>query len=237
MPSWRQVAARGLLVGVLFAGAAQAGETVDLEAMQRIRDEALRDGKVMEHLFWLTDANGPRLTGSPGFRRAAEWAVKTLKGWGASNARLEPWGTFGKGWSVGRVSAELVSPVAAPLRAYPLAWSGGTSGMVTGEPVLAPLLPSADSVESWELARFRRHVQEFIQANRGKLRGKIVLLDRLRDFEVPTKEPLASRYDDAKLAALATEIEPMLAPPWTWGFDAFPLGKAKRDAFLRSVPL
>jgi len=237
MQSWMQVTARWLLVGSLFAGGARAAENVDLEAMQRIRDEALRDGKVMEHLFWLTDANGPRLTGSPGFRRAAEWAVKTLKSWGASNARLESWGTFGKGWSTGRVSAELVSPVAAPLRAYPLAWSGATAGPVTGEPILAPLLPSADRLERYDLSRFRRHVQDFMQAYRGKLRGKIVLLDKLRDFEVPTKEPLASRYDEAKLAALSREAEPVLPPAWTWGFESLPTDKAKRDAFLASLPL
>jgi len=235
MPS-TSFAARLLLLGALTAGSARAAEN-DLDAVQRIRTEALRDGKVMEQLFWLTDANGPRLTGSPGFRRAAEWAVKALKGWGASNARLEPWGTFGKGWSVGRVSAELISPVAAPLRAYPLAWSGATPGPVTGEPVLAPLLPSADPSEFFDLTRYRRNVQQFIETNKGKLKGKIVLLDRFREFEVPTKEPLASRYDEAKLAALAMADEPRVPPAWSWNMESFPTDKAKRAALLHSMPL
>ena len=30
----------------------------------------------MEHMFWLTDAYGPRLTGSPGFEQAGDWTVK-----------------------------------------------------------------------------------------------------------------------------------------------------------------
>lgn len=51
--------------------------------IHRIKAEAFRSGKVMDHLFWLTDANGPRLTGSPGFRTAADWAVKALQGFGA----------------------------------------------------------------------------------------------------------------------------------------------------------
>jgi carboxypeptidase Q len=101
-----------LLLAALLAGPASAQEKVDLEAIQRIRNEALVRGQVMEHLFWLTDANGPRLTGSQGYRHAAEWAVKALQGWGASGARLEPWGTFGTGWNVGKVSVELVAPVA-----------------------------------------------------------------------------------------------------------------------------
>ena len=112
-------ASRWLLLAALLAAGARAQEKVDLDAMQRIRSEALGHGQVMEHLFWLTDANGPRLTGSQGFRHAAEWAVTTLQGWGASGARVEPWGTFGKSWNLGRVSVELVAPLAAPLHAYP----------------------------------------------------------------------------------------------------------------------
>ena len=36
----------------------------------------------MDHLFQLTDVNGPRLTGSPGFRTAAEWAQQEMQSWG-----------------------------------------------------------------------------------------------------------------------------------------------------------
>src|SRR5215813_2489830 len=228
---------RWLLLGALLAGPAKAQEKVDLEAMQRIRTEALRHGQVMEHLFWLTDANGPRLTGSQGLRRAAEWAAKTLQDWGASGARLEPWGTFGKSWNVGRVSAELVAPVSAPLRAYPRAWSGGTSGSVTGEVAFAPLLPGPDPIEYLDIGRLRENVQDFIQANKGKLKGKLVLLDRVRDVEVPLKEPLAVRFDDAKLAALANDVEPVAPARWTWPLESLPPEKEKRDALLRALPL
>ena len=56
----------------------------DLAVVHRIKEEAYRRGQVMDHLFWLTDVNGPRLTASPGFRSAADWAVRTLATWGAS---------------------------------------------------------------------------------------------------------------------------------------------------------
>lgn len=61
----------------------------------------------MYDLFWLTDANGPRLTGSPGFRSAADRAVRTLREEGAADARLQGWGSFGRGWSVSRFDADL----------------------------------------------------------------------------------------------------------------------------------
>jgi hypothetical protein len=226
-----------LLLAPPLVGPVKAQERVDLVAMQRIRSEALGHGQVMENLFWLTDANGPRLTGSQGLRHASEWAVKTLEGWGASGARLEPWGTFGKSWNLGRVSVELVSPVAAPLRATPRAWSGGTPGPVTAEVAFAPLFPGPDPIEYLDIGRFRKHVQAFIQANRGKLKGKIVLLDRLREVEVPSKEPLAIRYDDAKLAELAKDVEPRVPAQWTWPLESVPLEKEERDALMRAIPL
>ena len=230
-------AGRWLLLAALLAAGARAQEKVDLDAMQRIRSEALGHGQVMEHLFWLTDANGPRLTGSQGLRNASEFAVKALQGWGASGARIEPWGTFGKSWNLGRVSVELVAPVAAPLRAYPRGWSGGTSGPVTAEVAFAPLFPGPDPIEYLDIGRLRKNVQDFIQANKGKLKGKLVLLSRLREVEVPSKEPLAKRFDDAKLAELAKEFEPRIPARWTWPLESIPLEKEERDALMRSLPL
>ena len=50
-------------------------ERVDLEAAHRIRNEAFgANSKVMDTAFHLSDVYGPRLTGSPGFKAAADWA-------------------------------------------------------------------------------------------------------------------------------------------------------------------
>src|SRR5262249_47050843 len=86
-----------LLIALLPVWAIAGDEKVDLETVHRIKDEAFHDSKVMDHLFFLTDVGGPRLTNSPGQRAAADWAVKTLKSWGIDNAKLETWGRFGKG--------------------------------------------------------------------------------------------------------------------------------------------
>ena len=40
-----------------------AQDTVDLEAVHRIRQEAFKKSKVMDHLFYLVEVNGPRITG------------------------------------------------------------------------------------------------------------------------------------------------------------------------------
>jgi hypothetical protein len=85
-----------LLLGTVPA-AALAQENVDLATIHRIKDEAFLGSHVMDHLFYLTDVNGPRLTNSPGFRAAADWSVRRLKEWGVSSARTEKWGTFGRG--------------------------------------------------------------------------------------------------------------------------------------------
>ena len=126
-----------LVLGAASAAAAQ--ETVDLAVVHRIKAEAFQNGKVMDHLFFLTDVGGPRLTASPGQRAAADWAIARLKSWGIDGARSEPWGRFGRSWQLKRFAAHQLTPTYAPLHGVPLAWSGGTRGPVTADVVLAPV--------------------------------------------------------------------------------------------------
>ena len=66
------------------------------DATDKIKNEGLNNSKVMDIAFHLTDASGPRLTNSPGFFRAANWAKDELTKMGLVNVALEPWGDFGK---------------------------------------------------------------------------------------------------------------------------------------------
>ena len=68
--------------------------------LHRFRLQSDGHSQVMMIAHYLTDINGPRLTNSPGYISASEWAVKQLKSWGLQNVHLEPWGDFGPGWSV-----------------------------------------------------------------------------------------------------------------------------------------
>src|SRR5260370_24476222 len=100
---------------LLAVGAAAAAEEkVDLGAIYRIKTEAFQHSKVMDHAFYLTDVYGPRLTGSPGLKAAAEWAVKRFNASGLANANLESWGPLGPGRSQVKFSAHLKEPQYAP---------------------------------------------------------------------------------------------------------------------------
>ncbi|HSF24710.1 MAG TPA: peptidase M28, partial [Blastocatellia bacterium] len=87
---------------VLFLVAALGGSTVpvlaqarpekvDLEVINKIKDEGLRRSQVMETLSYLTDVQGGRLTNSPNIRAAQQWAKQKLADWGLQNAHLEAW--------------------------------------------------------------------------------------------------------------------------------------------------
>jgi carboxypeptidase Q len=172
--------------------AGQSQEPVDLQAIYKIKEEGLQRSKVMEITSYLTDVYGPRLTGSPGIRTAGEWAVKEMQSWGLANAKLEPWGPFGRGWTNDRFVGHMLAPSVAPLIGYPKAWTPGTSGPVKAEAVLAVLNNDRD-----------------LDTYRGQLKGKFVLTMPARPVAAHF-EPEGHRYTDAELEALARQP---IAPP------------------------
>ena len=101
------------------------------DVIAKIRDESMTRSQVLQTLSYLTDVIGPRLTNSPGMKRANEWTRDQMTKWGLQNAKLEAWGPFGRGWTLKSFSATVVDPQTIPLIAYPNAWSPGTNGAVT----------------------------------------------------------------------------------------------------------
>lgn len=108
----------------------QAPERVDTAAIAKIRDEGLNRSQVGAHFTTLVDTIGPRLAGSPEYKRAADWSRETLAKWGLTGARLEPF-DFGRGWQLEKFTLEMVEPRYMPLMGYPEAWSPSTKGEVT----------------------------------------------------------------------------------------------------------
>jgi carboxypeptidase Q len=212
-------------------------EKPDLAVVHRIKEEAFRHGQVMDHLFWLTDANGPRLTGSPGWKSAGDWAVKTLAGWGASQPHLESWGKFGRSWQVTRYELNLLSPSWARLGGVPKAWSSGTKGAISGPLVLAPLFPDKeDRDDALDLGKLAARIREYARANKGKLRGHFVLLDPRRDLTLP-KEPIdPQRFDDKKLGEISQAPEPVVPEPYEWPLERLPRDSKKRQALVADLP-
>src|SRR6266496_3779213 len=125
-----------IAAGVTFVDAQT--EKLDYATIGRIRDEGLNRSQVMDHVSWLSDVYGPRLTGSPAIQQASEWAMKKFTEWGLANAHQEKW-AFGKGWSLVRFSANLIEPQAQPLIGYPHEWSAATKGAVTADVVRAQI--------------------------------------------------------------------------------------------------
>lgn len=195
-----------LLIALLFASAALAQEHVDLSVVNRIRSEEFEHSKVMEHLEYLTDVYGPRLTASPEFQQAADWALKRLESYGLSNAHLEKWGPFGRSWSLEQYSVEMLQPRYSLLDAAPLAWSKSTKGPVTAGVILAPL-----PARTFDPAQAEKDLDSYIAKYKGKLHGKIVLISQEAQVRVNAEsQPLFRRYTDAELADIAKAPEPVL---------------------------
>lgn len=184
---------RPFLACLTFTVVHFAQEPVDSATVQKIRTEAIENSHVMDHLFHLTDVQGPRLTGSPELMQAAKWSVQRLKEMGIPKAELEKWGPFGRGWSYSRFSAHMTAPAYSPLIGFPMAWSEATAGLVKGEVIHAPILLEKD---------FDKY--------RGKLKGKIVVLDAKRQL-LPQDKPQLQRWTDAELLERSQAADPLPA--------------------------
>jgi hypothetical protein len=135
----------------LFAGASPAlGQTWAVEdpVLRQIWEVGMNDSRVMDIAQTLLDSIGPRLTGTPGYERAADWAVQTLSAWGV-DAGKEQYGTW-NGWRRGITHVDLISPRVRSLEAMMLAWSPGTGGQaVEAEVVATPTFASEAEFEAW----------------------------------------------------------------------------------------
>jgi len=169
----------------LLAGAlpALAQDAADINA--QIRKEANEHSQIMRTMHFLTDVYGPRLTGSPNHKAAAEWAVKQLTAWGLSNAHLEPWDFGHPGWLNERLTAHITSPVKDPLTCEVLAWTPSTNGTVTAQAVqmILPEKPTQDEFTA------------YLATQRDKVKGKIVLAGKHQFVKVTIESP-PKRMDD-----------------------------------------
>lgn len=155
----------------------------DPEVINAIRDEGFNHSQVMQNFQYLTDTIGPRLTNSPKMREASLWALEKLKSWGLSNAHQEAF-EFGRGWTYDRATIDMLAPRKTSLHGIPLAWTPGTAGPQEAEVVYL------DAVTEAELQKYR-----------GKLKGKVVMLNEPLDVEEPRRE-ISKRYSAAELAEM-----------------------------------
>jgi carboxypeptidase Q len=211
----------------------RAAEDSDLEVIHKIKTEAFDNSRVMEQLAYLTDLYGPRLTASPEFQQAADWAISRLKGYGLSNVHAEKWGPFGRSWSLQSYSLEMTAPRYSHLVGAPLAWSTPTHGPVTGDVIFAPVIPGGNR---FDLKASKEALQKYEGEWKGKLKGKIVLASEATAPK-PTTNPLFKRYNEAELAQIAEAPQPAQKAAIT-SLDEMKVPRAEEDAYkyFESLP-
>ncbi len=164
----------------------QAQETLNTDINARIRQEEASHSQIMRTLHFLSDVYGPRVTGSPNHKAAAEWAIKQMQTWGFTNGHLEPWEFGHPGWVNERFSAHITSPVKDQLTCEVVAWTPGTDGTVSAH-AYQLLLP--DRPTPAELTTFLDGVKD-------KVKGRIVLAGPHTSVPVNFNLPAKRRPDE-----------------------------------------
>jgi len=135
-----------------------AGGQGDPEVVARIIEEGKTSNQVWDHLMYLSEEIGPRLTGSSNLEEANHWTKEKFESFGLSNVHLQQWGTipvrFDRGPSYARL-VEVDEPgeegdepkidVIRELEFTAPSWSPGTDGVVRG-----PVFKQPETLEELE---------------------------------------------------------------------------------------
>src|SRR5437763_5583063 len=180
----RRALALGLLATLLSLPLFAQSQS-DKDLLERIRKEERDNSQLMKTEHMLADVYGPRLTGSPNHKAAAEWAIKQMSAWGLSNAHLEPWDFGHVGWLNERFTGHIISPVKDVLSCEVLSWTPGTRGVVTAK-AYQLILPDRPSQEQ---------LTAYLETQKAKVRGRIVMAGK--HIVVPVNlNPPAKRLTD-----------------------------------------
>ncbi|MBP7776298.1 MAG: M20/M25/M40 family metallo-hydrolase [Acidobacteria bacterium] len=182
---------------VALSLSAQSPSPLDPAVVARVREEATTRSKVHDHVWWLSEVYGPRVTGTPAFAQASDWAMQQFTAWGLASVHQERW-AFGQGWTIERFSATLTAPQPAVLIGAPRNFSPSTAGAIGSDVVHVKAERESD-----------------LTAYRGKLRGKIVIMQPVRAVRM-LEGPIILRMDDGPWwseAATPQEPAPVAEPP------------------------
>jgi hypothetical protein len=148
-----------LIVTAAFSRGQEASKQIDADALdKRIIAEAVKGSEIMTNLTYLSDMIGPRITGSPGQKKASEWSAVIMKKYGLAGVQLEPW-SIPEGWERGPCTGKIIEPDnGRNLSLASLAWYPGTNGKIEGHVVVIQAKKPKD-----------------LEAYKGKLKGAIIL--------------------------------------------------------------
>jgi len=151
-----------------------AQDKVDFSVIEKIRAEGMDRSKAIDTFEYLTTNIGPRLTNSPAHRQAIAWTQQQLKSWGMSEVHTEAF-QFGRGWTLNKLTVEMVEPRYMQLIGYPRGWSPSTPGRIVATPVWLPGLEEAA-----------------LKAQAGKLKGAILFTSPVQAYAIRADRPAAS---------------------------------------------
>jgi len=183
----KPLVATSLLCLFAVSAAAQSAAGADIDA--RIRQEETDHSQIMHTMHFLSDVYGPRLTGSPNHKAAAEWAIKQMTSWGMQNGHLEPWDFGHPGWTNERSSGYAISPIHDQLYFKVLAWTPSTKGTVTAPAVVIdpPEKPTQEQLT------------QYLDSVKSQVKGKIVMVGKGLPVAV-SLDPVTHRLDDKTVA-------------------------------------
>ncbi|MGD1021584.1 MAG: M20/M25/M40 family metallo-hydrolase [Candidatus Sulfotelmatobacter sp.] len=146
----------------------------DLEATdRRIFQEIREHNHLMEDLEHLSDAIGPRLTGTDQLWTAETWASDLARQYRLENVHLEAW-KIAHAWKRGPAQARIVNPVMRNFTIASAGWSPATAGQIRGKVVFV----SATNLDE-------------LKAYSGKLAGTVAIFEQPADLtpEVASANP------------------------------------------------
>jgi len=197
----RRVVALGLMLSLL-AAPVLAQTSVEKDLLDRIRKEEANNSQIMKTMHMFTDVYGPRLTGSPNHKRAAEWAIKQMSAWGLQNAHLEAWDFNHPGWLNERLTAHMISPIRDVLSCEVLAWTPSTKGVVRAKAyqLILPERPSQDQLNT------------FFASRKTNVRNHIVLVGKQTILPVNLNPPPKRMTDEQAEQRFGPNARPFAFP-------------------------
>ncbi|MDP9338834.1 MAG: M20/M25/M40 family metallo-hydrolase [Acidobacteriota bacterium] len=162
----------------------------------QILKEIHEHSEAMENLEHLSDAIGPRVTGSSQLKQANEWTADMFRKYGLTNVHLEPW-TIAHSWTRGTARARILKPTEHPLTIAAAGWSPSTPGVVRGPVVYF------DAKKKEEFEKFR-----------GKLKGAVVIYQEATSLSPPKPEDSRSEVVRAMQEPPPMKGEPPAIPPY-----------------------
>ncbi len=190
------------LVMTLLCLPALAQSQADKDLLDRIRKEEANNSQIMKTMHMFADVYGPRLTGSPNHKSAAEWAVKQMTEWGMQNAHLEAWDFGHPGWLNEKLTAHMISPVKDVLSCEVLAWTPSTRGVVRVKTyqLMLPERPTHDQLAS------------MLWKQKDRVRGQIVLAGKHTIVPVNLNPPAKRITDEQAEQRFGPNARPFAFP-------------------------